>query len=248
MDRDASTDLIILGVAAAVGVIGLIFYVIQEKRRREAFLRWSRERGLRYVGSQSWTFATRFPGLPVPASHGRARFPHVFEGEVQGGDGRGRPVWLGELTYVVGSGKRRRTMHEAFAVVQVGPFAMPPVDIRPEHAGDAIAAAVGWDDLDFESVEFSRRFHVQSPDKRFAWDLLDPRMMQVMLELPEGFRMAVGGPWLAIRRPTRYGEWRPLVPSGSSRVSTGELEMMVAGAARLLGALPRTLLSPGASP
>jgi hypothetical protein len=124
---------------------------------------------------------------------------------------------LGELTYAVGSGKRRRTMHEAFAVVQVGPFAMPPVEIRPEHAGDTIAAAMGWDDLDFESVEFSRRFHVRSPDKRFAWDLLDPRMMQVMLELPEGIQMAIGGPWLAIRRPTRYGEWRPLVPSGSSR-------------------------------
>ena len=33
----------------------------------------------------------------------------------------------------------------------------------------------------FESAEFSRRFHVSSPDKRFAYDVIDPRMMEFLL-------------------------------------------------------------------
>jgi hypothetical protein len=247
MGRDGLTDhLIIVGVAALVGLIGLVFYGIQEKRRRDAFLRWSRERGLLYVGRQSWTFATRFPGLPVPATHGWARFAHVFEGKVQGGGGRARPVWLGELTYLVRSGKRRRLMHETFALVQVGTSAMPPVEIRPEHVGDTLAAAVGLDDLDFESVEFSKRFHVRSSDKRFAWALLDPGMMQVMLDMPEEFHMAVGGPWLAIRRATGSRLRSRLLGLGSPRASIPDLERILDESGRLVATLPRIIGSYGA--
>lgn len=39
----------------------------------------------------------------------------------------------------------------------------------------------GFDDIDFESVEFSRKFFVKSPDKRFAYDVIHPAMMEFLL-------------------------------------------------------------------
>ncbi len=62
------------------------------------------------------------------------------------------------------------------------PFArVPDLLIRREGLFDKLAGAFGFDDIDFESVEFSRRFHVKSPDKRFAYDVIHARMMEFLL-------------------------------------------------------------------
>ena len=39
-----------------------------------------------------------------------------------------------------------------------------------------------FDDIDFESDEFSRKFYVQSSDRKFAYDVLHPRMMEFLLQ------------------------------------------------------------------
>ena len=44
-----------------------------------------------------------------------------------------------------------------------------------------LAQAVGYDDIDFESAEFSRKFCVRSKDKRFAYDVCHPRLMEYLL-------------------------------------------------------------------
>ena len=51
----------------------------------------------------------------------------------------------------------------------------------PGGVFDKVKGAFGFDDIDFESEEFSRRFWVQSSDKRFAYDVLHPRMMEFLL-------------------------------------------------------------------
>ena len=63
---------------------------------------------------------------------------------------------------------------------------MPDVLLRREGLFDRMAGALGFDDIDFESVEFSRRFHVKSSDKRFAYDLIDAGMMQFLLQDGDG--------------------------------------------------------------
>ncbi|MCZ6810529.1 MAG: hypothetical protein O7D97_00875, partial [Planctomycetota bacterium] len=58
---------------------------------------------------------------------------------------------------------------------------MPDLLIRREGMFDKLAGAFGFDDIDFESAEFSKRFYVKSPDKRFAYDVIHPRMMEFLL-------------------------------------------------------------------
>jgi hypothetical protein len=48
---------------------------------------------------------------------------------------------------------------------------------------DKIAGAFGFDDIDFESEAFSRRFHVKSSDRRFAYDVIHPRMMEFLMNV-----------------------------------------------------------------
>lgn len=53
--------------------------------------------------------------------------------------------------------------------------------IRPEDFSDKIANAAGFQDIDFESKEFNRRFLVESADKRFAYDIIHPQMIEFLL-------------------------------------------------------------------
>ena len=41
---------------------------------------------------------------------------------------------------------------------------------------------IGFDDIDFESAEFSRSFTVRSKDKRFAYDICNARLMEYLLQ------------------------------------------------------------------
>ncbi len=81
-----------------------------------------------------------------------------------------------------GSGKSRRTRTYLFSYLIVHPpWPSPTLLIRREGMFDKIKGTFGFDDIDFESEEFSKRFWVQSNDKRFAYDVIHPRMMEFLL-------------------------------------------------------------------
>ena len=48
-------------------------------------------------------------------------------------------------------------------------------------------------DIDLESVEFNKLFHVSGDDERAAWDLLTPPVMLAMLELEQEWQAATRG-------------------------------------------------------
>jgi len=75
--------------------------------------------------------------------------------------------------------------------------------IRPERAADKAAAAAGFTDIDFESHEFSRRFLVRSPDKKFAYAVVHARMMEHLLAYPEWW-VEMNGPDLMATNNRRW--------------------------------------------
>ena len=98
--------------------------------------------------------------------------------------GQGCDLVAGDFRYKVtsGSGKNRSTStyHFSYLIIHL-PWRASPLLIRPEGVFDKIKGAFGFDDIDFESAEFSRKFYVKSDDKRFAYDVLHPRMMELLL-------------------------------------------------------------------
>jgi hypothetical protein len=96
------------------------------------------------------------------------------------------PVRAGDYSYqsTSGSGQNRskRTHRLSYAVIDTPHVDAPNLLIRREGLFDRFAGFLGFDDIDFESAEFSERFHVKSSHKRFAYAVLDPRMMEFLLD------------------------------------------------------------------
>jgi hypothetical protein len=60
-----------------------------------------------------------------------------------------------------------------------------PLYIRPRGFTDRISEALGKNDgIRFESREFNSAFYVQSPDRKWACDVIHPRMMEFILSAP----------------------------------------------------------------
>jgi len=70
---------------------------------------------------------------------------------------------------------------ELSAVVVDGDVFFRPMFIRPEGPAHRLAKAVGQDDITFESDEFNRQFYVEAKDKKFAYDVITPRVMQLLV-------------------------------------------------------------------
>jgi hypothetical protein len=81
-------------------------------------------------------------------------------------------------------GNRSTQHHYLHIVVLQLDRALPSLFIAPEGFFSKIAQAFGYDDIDFESHEFSRRFCVRSADRKFAYDFCNASMIDFLLDNP----------------------------------------------------------------
>ncbi len=100
-------------------------------------------------------------------------------------DGRSYSVRMGDFRYQVttsnGKTTSTRTYNLSYLVLQLPFRGVPDLLIRREGVLDKIAGALGFDDIDFESEAFSRRFCVKSSDKKFAYDVISPKMIEFLM-------------------------------------------------------------------
>jgi len=106
-------------------------------------------------------------------------------------------IITGDYTYKTksGSGKNETTsVHNHSYLLLNLPFnARQTLNFRKEGMFDKITSTFGFNDINFESAEFSRKFHITSDDKKFAYDIFESRMMQWLLDNdPPAFNIATG--------------------------------------------------------
>jgi len=169
-------------------LLGLVAYLswLAEKKRREALAALARVLGWSFHPDRDPYHDEEYEHFEIfRKGHSRHAF-NTLVGNVEI-DGRRYPAKAGDFRYKVtsGSGKNRRTSTYTFSYLIFHlPFQNTPnLLIRPEGMLDKLAGVFGFDDIDFESEEFSRRFHVQSSDRRFAYDVIHPRMMEFLLDV-----------------------------------------------------------------
>jgi hypothetical protein len=158
-----------------------------DRKRREELRSWARTRGFTFRAAKDGGLGRRYPDL-APLQRGRRRHAR----NVMTGERQGRPVTAFDYRYVTGHGKNRRT-HNLSAVVVRSPHPLIPLQIRGENVFDRVGEFLGVNDIDFESAEFSRRFHVSSPDRKWAYDVLHARTIAYLLR--EGFCNLVFDGW-----------------------------------------------------
>ena len=61
-------------------------------------------------------------------------------------------------------------------------LSFPELVISREGFFSKVAQFFGYDDIDFESAEFSRKFVVRCPDKKFAYDICNAQMIEYLLD------------------------------------------------------------------
>ena len=72
-----------------------------------------------------------------------------------------------------------------FAVCALAlPAALPYLEVGPESVFARLGNVIGVHDIEIESEDFNRKFTVHSEDRKFASDVLSPRLAQTLLSLP----------------------------------------------------------------
>jgi len=211
-------------VVILVVVFGLVAEAIgwmqhqAQAARRDALARVAAEQGMRFDAKpRDWGggwLSSRSPLAPFPVfqkGHSRRSTNHV-EGKLRAWD-RELPATVADYRYKITSGtgknRRTRTYQLSFLLLRL-PFGhrVPWLCVRREHLGHKIAAVAGFDDIDFESAEFSRRFHVTSKDRRFAYNLIDPRMIEFLLDV-EPPEIAINEGFLLVTPAAGSRLWAP---------------------------------------
>lgn len=194
---------------ASGGVFWLVDRVFASRHRRE-FTEFAALHGWEYVPSTR-EYSARFASFPF-ATGTRQRQEHVLRGMLNG-------VQCVTFTHHFEiRDDNNRGADQAFQVSLVEiPVVLPRLEVVPEGVAAKFSKALGGRDLDVESHEFNRRWRVLCRDARYAHAVLDPRMVERLLE-PDALELAIridGGAVLA---------WQ------AGRVGTGDL-------ARRLGVL-----------
>ena len=176
--------ILIFVVFATLIIVGAIYSYKQQQARRLALSQLAAQHGWHFDPSNDHSHDSRFSQFSIFTS-GKNRYAYnTTRGslKIAGADW---PVQFGDFHYQTESNNGKRTTthtHLLSYVILESPFlGAPDLFIRGEGFFDRIASAIGFDDIDFESVEFSRKFIVKSSDKRFAYDVISPQMMEFML-------------------------------------------------------------------
>lgn len=218
--------LIILGVATAIWLAIQEQRRLREKRRRE-LAEWARANGLRFYPEKDYSIGCRYQDFDC-LRRGDNRYGCNI---VLGTSGR----WVicgfdyhSDTSSAMMNGLRPARGGRFSAVVVDAGLPLKPLSIRPQRLLDKVTEFVGFEGLGLESAEFSKRFAVESPDRRWAYDVLHQKTMELMLEYPR-FHIDFQG--------TRVAAY-----SGDTEFSPSEFESALNLVTGILDNLPASVL------
>jgi hypothetical protein len=219
-----------VGLICVLIIGGIAFAVwrrqLREKRMMELAM-WAEANGFSFRATVDRSMHWRFRDFRC-LQRGDDRYGYnIIEGAIGA-----RPVCAFDYhyeTHSTGSKGQRQTHHHHMSalVVEAG-LPLKPLFIRPEGFLDQLAEFIGFDDIDFESAEFSKRFLVKSPDRRWAYDVLHQKTMELMLAYPS-FTLDFQGSQIMAYRDNK-------------RLSTGEFSAALQLITGILDNLPESVV------
>jgi hypothetical protein len=136
---------------------------------------------------------------------------------VLSGTWNGVTLVYADYAFTERSGRSSQTYVFSTVVTDLG-CVLPEVEVTARSMIGELADELGVHGLEFESEDFNRRFVVHSDDERFAFELVDARMMEVLLAGPHDLHVHFG--------PNRMIVW-------GRRRSPAELQPILDAAAAL---------------
>jgi hypothetical protein len=172
---------ILVCVLFGIAVIAVVIYnIVAARKRREELFALAARLGLAYDPANDYGLAERF-GFLNQLAQGDNRYAF----NVLSGNYHQHPVLVFDYHYETHShdSKGHRETHDHYFSFFILMLPQPFMELRITHEGflSKVAQAFGYDDIDFESAEFSRTFCVRSKDKKFAYDVCNPQMIEYLL-------------------------------------------------------------------
>jgi hypothetical protein len=170
-----------LGFAVVIVVIvsAAIYQFYASNKRLKELGDWAISNNLIFRPEKDRSFDSKYPNFTC-LQKGDSRYAY----NMMTGTLAGREFLGCDYHYGTGSGKSREEHYISLVIVK-SPILLKPLLIRPENFSDKIAAFAGFDDIDLESAEFSNKFYVKSQDKKWAYDIIHPQMMEFLMASPE---------------------------------------------------------------
>jgi hypothetical protein len=192
----------VLFAAVAFGIGYLVH--IEAKKRRDALAALASDLGAAFAPEKDRGHDERYRQFDLFRSgSGRVAY-NTIRGTTDVGSWRAAFV-MGDYQYTVQQGKHSHTYQVSYLLLDLPFGRVPDILVRRENLLDRVAGTIGFDDIDFESAEFSSRFYVQSSDKRFAYDVFHPRMMEFLMQVDPPPIQLASGTLLLHRGTQRWG-------------------------------------------
>ena len=208
---------VLLGVCAIIAVVVMIRDFRKAKKRRADLAALAAELFLSFSPDGDNKLAARLAAFNSVCFGFGLVYPrtacNVLRGNVLG-----RGVMACDFQF---GGKDKTTYS---AILATSSCRFDHLLIRPEGALDRMGWHIDAGDIDFESQEFSDRFLVKCPDRKFAYDVITPQMMAMLLDSDEWIIEAWGHDLLL---------WK-----GFAEVSPDELRAGIELAGRFLDLVP----------
>jgi hypothetical protein len=160
-------------------IIGAIFSAIAQRKRREGLFMLAQRLNLDFDGGRNCEIEPRF-GFLKQLAQGDDRYAT----NVLSGNYRQNEILAFDYhyaTYHTDKNGTHKDDHWFSFFILTMPAVFPDLTIRRENFFTKIAEVLGCQDIKFESAEFSRAFCVRSPDKKFAYDVCNAKMMEYLL-------------------------------------------------------------------
>jgi hypothetical protein len=168
-------------IIVIVAIVGLsIWKKRKAEKRRMELAEWAKSRSFNFRPCNDSGIDNRFL-LFECLQRGENRYGYnVIEGPIGN-----RKVCAFDYHYETHSSDskgNRHTQHHYFSAVAVETdLRLKPLFIRSENFLDKIGEFIGINDINFESTEFNKQFHVKSPDKKWAYDVVNQANMDLLL-------------------------------------------------------------------
>jgi hypothetical protein len=157
------------------GGIWAIDYV-RERRHNSEYQEFAILHGWEYA-RRSAEYTTRFVSSPFGVGNKRHQ-TDVLRGTLNG-------IECATFThhYEVDNGRAGENSQYIFQVTLVElPVTLPRLELIPESFAQRVAKTVGAMDIEFESELFNRQWRVRAADRKYAHDVLDPRMLERLIQ------------------------------------------------------------------
>jgi hypothetical protein len=169
----------LIAAVLLIAVIGSIWGAIQARKRLEGLSALAQRLKLGFDPGENYGIAGRFEFLKELAQGDNRYATNVLSGNYQQNEVLAFDYHYETYTQTKNG---RQTQHHWFSFfILTLPAFFPDLTIRRENFFTKVAEVFGYDDINFESAEFSKTFCVRSPDRKFAYDVCNAQMIEYLL-------------------------------------------------------------------